>query len=118
MPSVVGWIWLVVALPLAGFLVNGALSFFRPTAKRTITTVGVGVLVAAFAVALVITLAVATLAGLWNGALVAYVGAASGGIWKTSEGGVNWTPVFEREPAQGLGHRCNAVSGQLLCDRR
>ena len=35
--------------------------------------------------------------------LVAYVGAASGGIWKTSDGGVNWTPVFDREPAQAIG---------------
>ena len=59
MPSVIGWIWLVVALPLAGFLVNGALSFFRPNAKRAITAVGVGVLVAAFVVALVMVRAIA-----------------------------------------------------------
>ena len=59
MPSVLGWLWLVVALPLAGFLVNGALSFFRPNAKRAITTVGVAVLVAAFVVALVMVRAIA-----------------------------------------------------------
>ena len=59
MPSVIGWIWLVVALPLAGFLVNGALSFFRPNAKSAITAVGVGVLVAAFVVALVMVRAIA-----------------------------------------------------------
>lgn len=35
--------------------------------------------------------------------LVAYVGAASGGVWKTSNGGVSWTPVFDREPAQAIG---------------
>ena len=57
-PSAVAWTWLVVALPLAGFVVNGALSFFRPDAKRAISAVGVGVLVAAFAVALVVVRAV------------------------------------------------------------
>jgi NADH-quinone oxidoreductase subunit L len=59
MPKVVDWIWLVVALPLAGFVVNGALSLLRPNAKRAVTTVGVGVLVAAFVVALVMVRAIA-----------------------------------------------------------
>jgi NADH-quinone oxidoreductase subunit L len=46
------WVWLAVALPLAGFLVNGALALWRPNAKRLISLVGSGVLLAAFAVAL------------------------------------------------------------------
>ncbi|HEY7634981.1 MAG TPA: NADH-quinone oxidoreductase subunit L [Gemmatimonadales bacterium] len=45
-------VWLTVALPLAGFLVNGALALRRPQAKNVVSLVGVGVLVAAFAVAL------------------------------------------------------------------
>ncbi len=57
-PSAVAWTWLVAALPLAGFVVNGALSFFRPNAKRAISAVGVGVLVAAFAVAVAVVRAV------------------------------------------------------------
>jgi NADH-quinone oxidoreductase subunit L len=58
MPATVGWIWLVVALPLAGFLANGVLSFYRPQAKRAVGGIGVGVLVAAFLVAVMIAVAV------------------------------------------------------------
>jgi len=45
-------VWLTVALPLAGFLVNGTLALRRPAAKDLVSFVGVGVLVGAFAVAL------------------------------------------------------------------
>jgi NADH-quinone oxidoreductase subunit L len=45
-------VWLTVALPLAGFLVNGTLALRRPQAKSLVSAVGVGVLLAAFAVAL------------------------------------------------------------------
>src|SRR5256714_15229641 len=34
--------------------------------------------------------------------LVAYVGAASGGIWKTEDGGVHWRAGLDRQPPQGL----------------
>jgi NADH-quinone oxidoreductase subunit L len=44
------YIWLAVALPLAGFLVNGALSLWRPTAKSAVSAVGAGVLLGSFAV--------------------------------------------------------------------
>jgi NADH-quinone oxidoreductase subunit L len=45
-------VWLTVALPLAGFLVNGTLALRRPQAKSLVSAVGAGVLLAAFAVAL------------------------------------------------------------------
>lgn len=32
-----------------------------------------------------------------------YVGAASGGVWKSSDGGVHWKPVFDDQPAQSIG---------------
>src|SRR5262245_55385059 len=32
-----------------------------------------------------------------------YVGAASGGVWKTTDGGVNWTPIFDDQPVQSIG---------------
>jgi photosystem II stability/assembly factor-like uncharacterized protein len=32
-----------------------------------------------------------------------YVGAASGGIYKTTDGGVNWTPIFDDQPVQSIG---------------
>jgi NADH-quinone oxidoreductase subunit L len=44
------WIWLAVAFPLLGFLVNGALAIRRPQAKNAVSAVGVGVLVASFVV--------------------------------------------------------------------
>jgi NADH-quinone oxidoreductase subunit L len=45
-------VWLAVALPLAGFLLNGALSLRRSVAKSLVSLVGLGVLLGAFAVAL------------------------------------------------------------------
>ena len=53
------WIWLAVALPLAGFLVNGALALWRPAAKRVVSIVGPGVLLASFGVVLLVTQTVA-----------------------------------------------------------
>jgi NADH-quinone oxidoreductase subunit L len=44
------WVWLAVAFPLVGFLVNGGLSLRRPQAKNAVSAVGVGVLVASFVV--------------------------------------------------------------------
>ena len=32
-----------------------------------------------------------------------YVGAASGGIWKTIDGGLQWKPVFDKEPVHSIG---------------
>jgi NADH-quinone oxidoreductase subunit L len=50
------WIWLAVALPLAGFLVNGALALRRKPAVLPVSIVGSGVLLGAFAVSLGIAL--------------------------------------------------------------
>jgi NADH-quinone oxidoreductase subunit L len=44
------WVWLAVALPLAGFLVNGALALRRGPATLAVSIVGPGVLLGAFAV--------------------------------------------------------------------
>ncbi|MCC6317165.1 MAG: sialidase [Gemmatimonadaceae bacterium] len=35
--------------------------------------------------------------------LTYYVGSASGGVWKTTDGGVNWDPMFDREEVQSIG---------------
>ena len=45
---------LLVLLPFAGFLANGAIAFLRPRAKKAVTAIGVGSVAAAFAVGLVI----------------------------------------------------------------
>ena len=49
--SALGALWMVPALPLLGFLVNGALALWRPTAKTAVSLVGVSVLVLACAAA-------------------------------------------------------------------
>ena len=54
-------LWVVPALPLAGFVVNGALALAAPAAKRAVSLVGVGVLVLAFAAAAVAVLELAQL---------------------------------------------------------
>jgi NADH-quinone oxidoreductase subunit L len=43
-------VWLTVALPLAGFLANGALALWRPQAKGLVSMLGPGTLLGAFAV--------------------------------------------------------------------
>ncbi len=32
-----------------------------------------------------------------------YVGAASGGIWKTVDAGVHWDPIFDGQPVSSIG---------------
>ncbi len=32
-----------------------------------------------------------------------YVGAASGGIWKTIDGGIHWNPIFDGQPVSSIG---------------
>ena len=33
---------------------------------------------------------------------IVYAGTASGGVWKTTNGGTSWTPIFEREHTMSL----------------
>jgi photosystem II stability/assembly factor-like uncharacterized protein len=34
---------------------------------------------------------------------VIYQGTAGGGVWRTTDGGTTWTPLFDRQPALGIG---------------
>ncbi len=45
----------------------------------------------------------AAAAGVAGDPAVMYVGAASGGIWKTENGGVDWRPVFDHEDVSAVG---------------
>ena len=35
--------------------------------------------------------------------LTVYVGAASGGVWKSTNGGTTYKPVFDKQPVQSIG---------------
>ena len=39
-----------------------------------------------------------------------YVGAASGGLYKTTDGGVHWTELFDAQPVQSIGSLAVAPS--------
>jgi photosystem II stability/assembly factor-like uncharacterized protein len=38
-----------------------------------------------------------------NNPKIIYVGAASGGVWKSENGGTAWQPVFDEQPTQNIG---------------
>jgi photosystem II stability/assembly factor-like uncharacterized protein len=42
--------------------------------------------------------------------LVCYIGASSGGIWKSTDGGEHWVPIFDDQPAQSIGAISVALS--------
>src|SRR5881296_2857955 len=47
---------------------------------------------------------VAALAAVHEGSrLTVYVGAASGGVWKSVNGGTTYKPVFDKQPVQSIG---------------
>src|SRR5437016_2236747 len=39
-----------------------------------------------------------------------YFGAVAGGVWKTIDGGANWTPLFDKEPISSIGAIAIALS--------
>ncbi|MEM9833254.1 MAG: sialidase [Bacteroidota bacterium] len=53
---------------------------------------------------------VISVAGIPGDPMVYYVGAASGGIWKTTDGGLHWKPVFDDQPVHSIGAMALAES--------
>jgi photosystem II stability/assembly factor-like uncharacterized protein len=53
---------------------------------------------------------VTTVAGIPGDPNVYYVGAASGGIWKTTDAGVHWEPIFDGQPVSSIGQLAIAPS--------
>src|SRR6058998_3749172 len=84
--SLLGALWVVPALPLLGFLLNGALALWRPHAKTAVSAIGVGVLVLACAAAVA---AVAGFTGLHPAAPLVFR------YWE-------WMPVGELQVAVAL----------------
>jgi photosystem II stability/assembly factor-like uncharacterized protein len=46
---------------------------------------------------------VSAVAGVPGDPLVYYAGSASGGIFKTADGGINWDPIFDSQPVHSIG---------------
>jgi photosystem II stability/assembly factor-like uncharacterized protein len=43
-----------------------------------------------------------------------YFGAAGGGVWKTTNGGIVWTPIFDAQPVQSIGALAVAPSNPAI----
>src|SRR5579864_2266200 len=46
---------------------------------------------------------IASITGVPGDAMTVYIGAANGGIWKTSDAGVNWRPIFDDKDVSAIG---------------
>src|SRR2546430_5737726 len=46
---------------------------------------------------------VASVAGVPGDPSTYYAGAASGGVWKTTDGGNRWDPIFDKQPVAAIG---------------
>jgi photosystem II stability/assembly factor-like uncharacterized protein len=46
---------------------------------------------------------VLAVAGIPGDANTYYFGAVAGGVWKTTDGGLRWTPIFDKEPVSSIG---------------
>ena len=53
---------------------------------------------------------VASVAGIPGDPSTYYAGAASGGVWKSTDGGNRWAPIFDKEPAAAIGSLAVAPS--------
>jgi hypothetical protein len=59
---------------------------------------------------------VASITGVPGDAMTVYIGAADGGIWKTSDAGIRWQPVFDDKDVSVIGALGAArVSRGWLC---
>ena len=60
---------------------------------------------------------VASVAGVPGSSQVYYAGAASGGVWKTTDGGRTFLPIFDSEPVQAIGALAVAPSDSSIVSR-
>ncbi|HKT69820.1 MAG TPA: hypothetical protein VJP83_10300, partial [Terriglobales bacterium] len=57
---------------------------------------------------------VASIAGVPGDPSTYYAGAASGGVWKSSDGGNRWDPMFDKEPVAAIGALAVAASDHSI----
>jgi photosystem II stability/assembly factor-like uncharacterized protein len=57
---------------------------------------------------------VASIAGVPGDSSTYYAGAASGGVWKSTDGGNRWEPIFDKEPAAAIGALAVAPSDHSI----
>ena len=43
------------------------------------------------------------IAGVPDDPMINYIGAASGGLWKTTDGGIKWDPIFDQQDVSSIG---------------
>ncbi len=53
---------------------------------------------------------IASVAGIPGDPSTYYAGAASGGVWKSTDGGNRWVPIFDKQPAAAIGSLAVAPS--------
>src|SRR5271154_1495851 len=46
---------------------------------------------------------ISAIAGIPGDSSTYYAGAASGGVWKSTDGGNRWVPIFDKEPVAAIG---------------
>jgi photosystem II stability/assembly factor-like uncharacterized protein len=57
---------------------------------------------------------VSSVAGVVGDPQVYYAGAASGGIWKTTDGGIHWEPIFDDQDVSSIGALAVAASNPSI----
>ena len=55
-----------------------------------------------------------SVAGVADDPMVYYVGAASGGVWKTKDGGLNWFPIFDDQEIHSIGALAVSPSNPMV----
>ena len=55
-----------------------------------------------------------SVAGVIDDPMVYYVGAASGGVWKTKDGGLNWFPIFDDQEVHSIGALAVSPSNPMI----
>jgi photosystem II stability/assembly factor-like uncharacterized protein len=94
----------VIVLPWAALVLMSATVFLRAQNLPQITSAAVSGLPARNIGSATMSGRIAAVTGVnQNGRITLFVGTASGGVWKSINGGTTFKPVFDRESVQSIG---------------